>query len=276
MTDPFRYRDLLSDPRKALFGQLTLYYAVLGLLVLVLVREAPGVAGYLYTWQGPGGTGSGNLSDLAAQLAAQNTFRASQAHMALALLISTVGAMTLMAPVTWVYMGTHRRRDLDQSMVESLLVLPIAVAGVVVIVQDSLPLAFSLAGIFAGIQFRSKLKFYADAHFLFASIGIGLAAGIGALHIAAVMSLCFNYVTYGIWRLNYGAESGARHLRYPTDSAKEDAHRRKLQRHGNSVEAPGAAQQTPAAPLSGDLAGGMHSESPDASGVTAEPFGRRE
>ena len=261
MTDPFKYRDLLSDPRKALFGQLTIYYVVLGLLVLVLIRVAPGVAKYLYAWQGPGGdTGSGTVSDVAAQLAAQNTFKALQGHTALALLISTVGALILMVPVTWVYMGTRRRRDLDQSMIESLLVLPIAVAGVVVIVQDSLALAFSLAGIFAGIQFRSKLKFYADAHFLFASIGVGLAAGIGALHIAAVMSLCFNYVAYGIWRLNYGAEAGERHLRYATDLAKEDAHRRKVQRHDEPVDAPGAQQETPAAPLSGDV-GSMQSES---------------
>jgi hypothetical protein len=233
----FKFRDLLSDPRKALFGQLTLYYAALSLVVLLFARISPGSARYLYTWRS---TGAEHV-DLAAQLTADNTFTALQAETAVALFVSTVGALVLMVPVTWVYMGTRRRRGLDQSMVESLLMLPVAVAGVVVIVQDSLALAFSLAGIFAGIQFRSRLKFYADAHFMFTSIGVGLAAGIGALHIAGVMSLCFNYVAYTIWRLNYGAESGERHLRFATDGAKEKAHRRKVDRLDKDSAAPPAA-----------------------------------
>lgn len=237
-TDRFKFRDLMSDPRKALFGQLTLYYVVLGVAVALLMRVSPRLASYLYSWR----AADSGRGDVAAQLAADNTFRALQADTALALLVSTVGALVLMVPVTWVYMGTRRRRGLDQSMVESLLMLPIAVAGVVVIVQDSLALAFSLAGIFAGIQFRSKLKFYADAHFMFASIGVGLAAGIGALHIAAVMSLCFTYVSYAIWRLNYGAEAGERHLRYASNEAKEQhAQRRKVHRRDKDRGTPPAA-----------------------------------
>ena len=220
-------RYLLSDPRQALFGQLTLYYVLVASGFFLLTHYVPTVSHYLYEWRVEA------RPDVIDQVAGGNTFRAMQAETAIALLTATVGALLLMVPVTWVYMGTRRRRGLDQSMVESLLILPIAVAGVVVIVQDSLALAFSLAGIFAGIQFRSKLKYYADAHFLFASIGVGLAAGVGALHIAAVMSVVFNYTAYMIWRLNYGAEAGERHLRFASDGARETAHKRKEVRHGN-------------------------------------------
>lgn len=220
------YRHLLSDPKHALFGQLTVYYVVLAIVFYLLMHFVPAVTHYLYEWRAEGY----ERPDVIDQIVGDNTFRAMQAETAFALLTATIGALLLMVPVTWVYMGTRRRRGLDQSMVESLLVLPIAVAGVVVIVQDSLALAFSLAGIFAGIQFRSKLKYYADAHFLFASIGVGLAAGIGALHIATVMSVVFNYTAYVIWRLNYGADAGERHLRFASDGAREVAHKRKEER----------------------------------------------
>lgn len=219
-------QNLISDPRKALLGQLTLYYIGLTLALYLFGSLSPELASYLYAWEPAEITQSSVLD----QFVGDDNFQARQAETALHLLVATLGALLLMLPVTWIYMGTRRRRGLDQSMVESLLVLPIAVSGVVVIVQDSLALAFSLAGIFAGIQFRSKLKFHADAHFLFTSIGVGLAAGIGALHIAAVMSIIFNYTTYSIWRLNYGADSGERHLRFASDDARHAAHDRKVDR----------------------------------------------
>ena len=190
---------LFSGARKRLFTQLTIYYGLLSLLVALLNRWLPNIAGDLYSWeQRDSDVPSGEVFESFGQVA----FRSLQADAASALFVSIMGALLRMIPVSWVYMGTRRRSGLDQSMIESLLMLPTAVAGVVVIVQDSIPLAFSLAGIFAGIQFRSRLKYYAAAHFIFIAIGVGLAAGIGALHIAAVMSLCFSYIAY-IYRCKF-------------------------------------------------------------------------
>ncbi|MFL2547005.1 MAG: hypothetical protein ACJ0SL_06545, partial [Candidatus Rariloculaceae bacterium] len=70
-------------------------------------------------------------------------FRALEPDAAWALFAWIIGALLLMIPVSWVYIGTRRRSGLDQSMIESLLMWPAVVAGVVVIVQDSLALAFS-------------------------------------------------------------------------------------------------------------------------------------
>lgn len=224
---------LFFNPRKALLTQLTVFYGLLSLLVWALSLSLPDIAGYLYSWEP-------RVSDLTSgevfESLGQAGFRALQVNAASALFVSIIGALLLMIPVSWVYMGTRRRSGLDQSMVESLLMLPTAVAGVVVIVQDSIPLAFSLAGIFAGIQFRSRLKYYADAHFIFIAIGVGLAAGIGALHIAAVMSLCFSYIAYFIWRMGYGAEAAERHLRYPTAAARDEAGRRREAIHQHTED----------------------------------------
>lgn len=226
--------DILLRPRKALLVQLTAYYALLITAVWLLTLLFPDVAAYLYSWQA-----RGQPVDAAELIAAASSpeFQARQAETAIALFVSIVGAALLMIPISWIYMGTRRRIFLDQSMIEALLILPIAVSGVVVIVQDSLPLAFSLAGIFAGIQFRSKLRFYADAHFFFIAIGVGLAAGIGALHIAAVMSLCFNYMAYAVWRVGFGGEAGQRHLRYATEDARAEAMHRKAAIHAHTESA---------------------------------------
>ena len=246
-------RYLVSDPRRALFTQLTLYYVLLATAFFLLVHYVPTVSHYLYDWR----VGNGTRPEVIDTLVGGNTFRAHQAETGIALLAATVGALLLMVPVTWVYMGTRRRSGLDQSMIESLLILPIAVAGVVIIVQDSLALAFSLAGIFAGIQFRSKLKHYSDAHFLFASIGVGLAAGVGALHIATVMSVVFNYTAYLIWRLNYGADAGERHLRFASENAREVVHKHKEERHlhhhkdDQAPPEPAETQRTEKSPGSG-------------------------
>ena len=215
---------IFVDPRRGLLTQLTIYYSLLGLLVWLLNRWVPGIAGYLYSWEQ---RDADIANEEVLESLGQMAFQSLQADAATSLFVAIIGALLLMIPVSWVYMGTRRRSGLDQSMIESLLMLPVAVAGVVVIVQDSLALAFSLAGIFAGIQFRSRLKYYADAHYFFIAIGAGLAAGIGALHIAAVMSLCFNYIAYFIWRLGYGGESAERHLRFATSEARGEANRRR-------------------------------------------------
>jgi hypothetical protein len=238
--------DTLLRPRKALLAQLTLYYVGLGIAVLIVDRVAPDFAAYLYSWEARG-LGPAPQSLTAPVIEPEAV--ALRAEAAAALFVSIVGAVLLMLPIAWLYLGTRRRVFLDQSMIEALLILPVAVSGVVVIVQDSLPLAFSLAGIFAGIQFRSKLRFYADAHFFFVAIGVGLAAGIGALHIAAVVSVSFNYIAYIVWRAGFGGEAGQRHLRYATEDARAQARRRKdeIHRHqdGDGPSSTPSAQTTP-------------------------------
>ncbi len=43
--------------------------------------------------------------------------------------ISMLGALVIMVPVTWVYILTHRQRGFDESVVHTLLILPVAVTG---------------------------------------------------------------------------------------------------------------------------------------------------
>lgn len=124
-----------------------------------------------------------------------------------ALFLSMLGAVLLMLPVSWVYKGIHQDGEHDQSLDETTLILPAVVAGIVMVVQHSLALAFSLAGIVAGVQFRRALSDTFDTLFIFVAIAVGIAAGIKALDIAAVLTVFFNIATLMVCIFGDGLES---------------------------------------------------------------------
>ena len=74
-----------------------------------------------------------------------------------------LGALALALPLAWVFVSTRRRKGFSQSIVHTLIILPIAVAGIMVVVQNSLALAFGLAGI-AALRFRNTLEDTKDAN----------------------------------------------------------------------------------------------------------------
>lgn len=123
---------------------------------------------------------------------------------AIRLLIASIGVMILAVPVSWAYFITSRARRIDQSFLQTIMILPLLVTGIAMIVLNSIALAFSLAGIVAAVRFRFSLDQPSDAMYIFVAIGIGLGAGIGALGIAYVISLSFVLATLIIWKLEYG------------------------------------------------------------------------
>jgi len=120
------------------------------------------------------------------------------------LLIAIIGALILTLPISWVYFITSRARRINQSFVQTIVILPVVVTGIAMIVLNSLALAFSLAGIVAAVRFRFTLNQPSDAMYIFVTIAIGLGAGIGALGVAAVISAAFAFATLIIWKMEYG------------------------------------------------------------------------
>jgi flagellar hook-basal body complex protein FliE len=127
-----------------------------------------------------------------------------------------IGALVLILPVTWVYMsarpsgGQH-----NQNVVQTLLYLPVVVAGIVFIVQNSLALAFSLAGVVGAVRFRTTLRDSRDLVYIFLSIVIGFSAGVQSLAVGAVISIVFNFVLILTWHYDYG-----RNMLMPTAAAQ--------------------------------------------------------
>jgi hypothetical protein len=131
------------------------------------------------------------------------------------LIVAIIGAFLCSLPVSWVYMSVRSGEEYDQSLVHTILVLPMVVTGIVIVVQNSLALAFSLAGIAGAVRFRNSLKSSGDALFILLAVGVGLSAGIGAVELAAVMSIMLSYCFTFLWMAEYGERAGMK--RYLAD-----------------------------------------------------------
>ena len=118
--------------------------------------------------------------------------------------LSLLGALIIMIPVAWTYIIIKRRGGYDQSVVHTLIILPVAVTGIVIVVKTSVALAFSLAGIVAAVRFRTTLQDTKDAVYVFLAIGVGLAAGSQRLGTALLASIVFNIVNLVLWRMKFG------------------------------------------------------------------------
>jgi hypothetical protein len=187
--------------------RLIAYYAILVTILALLLYVYPGTNALL--------TGGDAASASAMPQVLQDGFNAQPLSEVVfgtgslgALLINTslilFAIVALMLPVTWVYMSARNTPGHSQDVVQTLIILPIVVAGIVSIVQNSLALAFSLAGVVAAVRFRTKLETTRDVVFIFLAIGIGFAGGVQMLALGAMFSVAFNFVVLLTWRYDFG------------------------------------------------------------------------
>jgi hypothetical protein len=221
-------KSIMEQHRKTLRGTLvriTIYYAVLAALVAIMVAMYPGVVDKM-PLGGVGDIAGYNTSDLLeleeALLSADGeeleelATETARARMergpawlgdTLALFYAMTSTLLLMLPGSWVYKAIHAGSDYDHSIDTTALVLPAVVAGIVTVVQHSLALAFSLAGIVAGVRFRRALSDTFDTLFILSAIGVGIAAGIKSMEIAVILTVFFNYAAVLVCAFGDGLES---------------------------------------------------------------------
>jgi hypothetical protein len=128
-----------------------------------------------------------------------------------------IAAVLLVFPLVFVYLRTRTRTKFDHSLLQTVIVLPLAVTAILSMVHDSLALAFSLAGVVAAIRFRSNLKESRDAVYIFTAVGIGFAAGIRELGVGLLLSILFCVLELMLWRLDLAEDYTAGLRRMLTD-----------------------------------------------------------
>jgi len=231
-----------------LLGQLTIYYLVIGLLVFVAVKLWPDLKGYLPI---------GGVESLINQ-PAQNLLEGPDSVRAASvgnlgdslfwLVVAIFGALLAALPVSWVYMAVRSGEEYAQSLVNTIIVLPMVVTGIVIIVQNSLALAFALAGIAGAVRFRNSLKSSGDALFILCAVAIGLSAGIGAVELAAVISIALNYTFAALWLTEYGERKGMKRYLADYDGIDESAPSSAEKKAAAAAAAPPAAAAAPPPP----------------------------
>jgi len=203
-----RFVDLFSLGSNTPILRLVAYYIGLGLVIFALAYFFPESERLIL------GRGAGTpqttpivLQDglntttpsVASTLGAGSLF-----ELAITTTLVLLGTIVLMLPVSWVYMSARHVPGHSQAVVQTLIILPLVVAGIVLIVRDSLALAFSLAGVVAAVRFRTNLRDTRDVVFIFLAIAVGFASGVQTLAVGAVLTIAFNFVLLLTWRYDYG------------------------------------------------------------------------
>jgi len=135
---------------------------------------------------------------------AEQVGRLDRGTLALSTGILILATLALILPVSWVYMSTQKSNRHDQQVAQTLVFLPLVVMGIVLVVQNSLALAFSLAGVVAAVRFRTTLRDARDVVFIFLVLAVGFAAGVQSLIVAAIVSVSFNFLMILTWRYDFG------------------------------------------------------------------------
>jgi hypothetical protein len=184
--------------------RLAAYYSLLGLAVWLLIKFVPAVPQLLERFREISVLGAAASRGRLIEEATAAAATLSQGQWALVTFLSMLTALLVVLPVSWVYMLTKQRSGYDQSVVQTVIILPMTVAATVILVQNSLALAFTLAAIVAAVRFRNTLKDTKDAVYIFLALAVGVAAGVFSPTVAAVMSIMFNIIVLALWQLNVG------------------------------------------------------------------------
>ena len=106
--------------------------------------------------------------------------------------------------IAWVYLLTHSGLSYSRSFVNSLIVMPVIVAMVMMVLSNNLVTAFGLMAVFAIVRFRNILRDTLDTTYVLAVIVIGMACGtmkfataVVGTGLTALIMLYLYYTAFG-------------------------------------------------------------------------------
>ena len=106
--------------------------------------------------------------------------------------------------ISFTYIKTHTKGQYSQNFTLTLIMLPIIIAIIILLVGSNIARAFSLAGAFSIIRFRSAPGDPKDIAYVFFTMAAGLACGVGAVGYAALFTVMLCLVMVALCRFNYG------------------------------------------------------------------------
>jgi hypothetical protein len=103
-----------------------------------------------------------------------------------------------------IYMFTHTGLSYSRSYVNTLIIMPVIVAMVMLVLANNIVVAFGLMAIFAMVRFRSILRDTLDTTYVLAVIVIGLACGTLKFTSAAIGCLATAALMLYFWATSFG------------------------------------------------------------------------
>ncbi|MBP1905384.1 hypothetical protein J2Z32_002014 [Paenibacillus turicensis] len=120
--------------------------------------------------------------------------------------VITIGiAILLGLIISFTYMRTNQT-TYSQSFTLTMVVLPVIVAIIILLIGSNIARAFSLAGAFSIIRFRSAPGDPKDIAYVLFTMASGLACGVGAFGYSVMFTLILCIMMFLLSRFNFGAK----------------------------------------------------------------------
>ena len=124
------------------------------------------------------------------------------------LLVSLGFSLMMGLMISSVYINTHNTHNPSQSFSITLVVLPAVISVIILLVGNSVARAFSLAGAFSIIRFRSAPGDPKDITYVLISMALGLSCGMGYLLYSLVTAAVICGAIFLLDAVKYG-QAGA-------------------------------------------------------------------
>ena len=108
------------------------------------------------------------------------------------------------AIISLTYMKTHEKGKHSQNFALTIVLLPAIIATIIMLIGSDIAKAFSLAGAFSIIRFRSAPGDPKDIAYVLFSMATGLAAGVSLYAFSILFSVILCSVMFVLNKINFG------------------------------------------------------------------------
>lgn len=122
-------------------------------------------------------------------------------------LIILAASVVLGLVISLTYMLTHKKEGWAKSFPVTIIMLPAIIAIIILLVGNNVARAFSLAGAFSLIRFRSAPGDPKDIAYIFFTLAAGLACGMGYIGYGALFTVILCLIMIVIEYVSFGDNS---------------------------------------------------------------------
>jgi uncharacterized membrane protein YhiD involved in acid resistance len=128
-------------------------------------------------------------------------FPTSSTDVIVNLLVALVCGLLL----SFIYRATYRGPSYSVTFVNALVLLTLIASIVIMVIGNNIARAFGLVGAMSIIRFRTAIRDTMDLVFIFLSLAIGMACGVGLTSVALLGSLIAGMVVVSLTYTHFGA-----------------------------------------------------------------------
>ncbi|WP_159885691.1 DUF4956 domain-containing protein [Paenibacillus puerhi] len=141
-------------------------------------------------------------------------------------LLTIATSILLGALISFTYMKTSSRHAYSQNFALTMMLLPAIVAIIILLIGSNIARAFSLAGAFSIIRFRSAPGDPKDIAYVLFTMAAGLAVGVGSFGYAMLFTILLCVLMFVLNHFKFGQKKSTERLlkvTIPEDLSYEEA-----------------------------------------------------